>query len=400
MDISFVGFGEKFDPVPAEVTTRLVDIGRAAGSADLWRDQFPKLLEALRQRAQVDSVTSSSAIEGVVAPAARAQVMVEDAQAQPRNRSEAELRGYSNALTYAFTEAANEAHLSLGVILHLHRLLFEPAGLAGAGQFKTADNLVVDRLPDGSRQVRFTPVPASETPQAVRDLVGACNDAIARGRDTPLVPIAAAVLDFTIIHPFADGNGRISRLLLNLLLSQAGYDVGRYVSLERLIEQSKVRYYDSLLRSTRGWEDRSHDVWPAVGYLIEIIDQAYRRFARFAEVERAAGSKRGRVRTYLEGRGQQSFSIAEIRRASPGVSEATIRLVLHELRDEGRIAGGSGRSARWQWLTSDAPADDRPADEPISGRRGPAQRTLPRGRGRRAPGADESTGSVPDRLPE
>jgi Fic family protein len=350
MDISFVGFGAKFDPVPAEVARRLLEIGRAAGRADLYRGQFPRLLDALRERARVESVTASSAIEGVVAPPARARAMVEDVEAAPRSRSEAELRGYSNALTYIFTGAATESELSLGLILHLHRLLFEPAGLAGAGQFKTADNLVVDRLPDGSRETRFTPVAAARTPETVSDLVAAYNDARRRPEQTDLVVIAAAVLDFTIIHPFADGNGRVSRLLLNLLLTQAGYDVGRYVSLERLIERSKERYYDSLLRSTRGWETGAQDVWPSIGYLVEIVEQAYSRFIRFAEVERASWSKRERVRAFLDGRGRQPFSIAEIRRAIPGVSEATIRIVLHELRDEGRIVGASGRAAQWQWV--------------------------------------------------
>lgn len=297
---------------------------------------------------------SSSAIEGVVAGVGRATMMVDEPAAVPHNRSEAELRGYSNALSYVFDEAANEAALSIGVILHLHRMLFEPTGVVGAGQMKTADNLVVDRLPDGARHVRFTPVSAAETPQAVSDLVAGYTDTVQRGIHEPLVAICAAVLDFTIIHPFSDGNGRVSRLLLNLLLSQAGYDVGRYVSLEKLIEQSKERYYDTLLRSTEGWEAGAHRVWPAISYLIEVIEQAYDRFVHFAEVERTTGSKRERVRAYLDAHGSRSFSISEIRQAVPGVSEATIRLVLHELRDEGRIVGAVGRGARWQWASRGA----------------------------------------------
>jgi len=346
---SFVGFGAKFDPVPAEVARRLGAIGRCAGRADLYRQQFPRLLDALRDRARVESVTASSAIEGVVAPAARVQAVVLEPSETPRTRSEQELRGYSNALTHVFTEAAHETQLSVGVILHLHRLLFEPTRMVGAGRFKTADNLVVGRRPGGATAVRFRPVAAARTPQAVADLVGSFNDVVARGTHDRMLLAAAAVLDFTVIHPFADGNGRVSRLLLNLLLCQAGHDVGRYVSLERLIEQTEERYYDVLLASTHGWEDGENDVWPAVAYTTEVVERAYTRFVELGETERAAGSKQERVRRYLEEHGRRSFSMAELRTALPGISDATFRVVLNSLRDEGKVVASSGRTARWRW---------------------------------------------------
>jgi Fic family protein len=322
---SFDGFGARFDLVPAEIVTRLGRIDRDAGREDLYRQELPRLLEALRDRAQVESVEASSAIEGVTAPHARAKAVVRDPTTIPRNRSEAELRGYSNALTYCFNQAVRESRLSVGLVLHLHRLLYEPAGVAGAGQFKTADNLVIERDATGHRQVRFTPVTASRTPAATADLVAMYEDVLARRTHHPIIPTAAFVLDFTIIHPFAHGNGRVSRLLLNLLLDRNGYDVGRYVSIERHIEQTKERYYDTLAASTSGWHQGSHDVWPWTRYLVEIVESAYDSFTAHAEEERSRGSKQERVRRYLEEHAQQNFSMYDLRQALPSISDSTIR---------------------------------------------------------------------------
>jgi Fic family protein len=280
--------------------------------------------------------------------------MVVEPVAAPRTRSEAELRGYSNAQTYVFDEAAREPHWTVRVSLHLHRMLYEPTGAVGAGQFKTADNLVVERRPDGERMAPFRPVSAARTPQAMSELVDSYNDSVDRGTHDPLLLICGAVLDFSVIHPFADGNGRVSRLLFNLLLAQAGFDVGRYVSLERVIEQNKERYYDVLLASTHGWQEGSHTVWPAVSYMVQVIEQCYTRFVQFADVERAVGSKRERVRRFLDEYGTRSFSMAELTRALPGVSQATIRLVLNEMRNQGTVIASSGRGARWQWVTHTA----------------------------------------------
>jgi Fic family protein len=335
--------------VPAEVAIRLGAIDRLAGQADLYRQQMPRLLEVLRDRAQVESVEASSAIEGVVAPHARAEAVIRDPSETPRNRSEAELRGYSNALTYAFDPAQSDTHLTVGLVLHLHRLLFEPAGLAGTGQFKTADNVVVERDARGQRVVRFTPVSAAATPSAIENSIGSYEDSVQRGTHHRLLLIAGFVLDFTVIHPFADGNGRISRLLTNVLLDRAGYDVGRYVSIERQIEKTKERYYASLLASTTGWHDRAHDVWPWTRYFIEVLASTYDAFTTYAEDERSHGSKQERVRRHLEDHSAVEFSIADLRKALPGISDATMRLVLRKLRDQGLVTTTTGRGAKWRW---------------------------------------------------
>lgn len=147
----------------------------------------------------------------------------------------------------------------------------------------------------------------------------------------------------------AGGNGRVSRLPINLLLDRHGYDVGRYVSVERQIERTKDRYYDVLLASTRGWHDGVHDMWPWAGYFVEILEATYDTFVEHAEEERSRGSKQERVRRYLEEHAHDSFSMRDLRQALPGISDATLRLVLHRQRDAGLVTASDGRSARWRW---------------------------------------------------
>lgn len=346
---SFSGFGARLELVPAEVVRKLGLIDHAAGRADLYRSQLPRLLEALRDRAQVESVEASSAIEGVIAPHARAEAVVRNPQEVPRNRNEAELRGYSNALTYVFNQAVSEPHLTVGLILHLHRLLYEPAGVVGAGQFKTADNLVVEPDSAGGRRIRFVPASAAKTPSAVANLVDLYEEVLRRGAHHNLILVSAFILDFTVIHPFSDGNGRVSRLLANLLLTRNGYDVGRYVSVERQIERTKERYYAALQTSTTGWHEDTHDIWPWTRYFVDVVDLVYQGFVARAEEERTRGSKQERVRRYLQEHARQGFTMRDLREALPGISDATMRVVLHQLRDEGLVEATSGRSARWSW---------------------------------------------------
>ncbi|HEV2953341.1 MAG TPA: Fic family protein, partial [Candidatus Dormibacteraeota bacterium] len=163
------------------------------------------------------------------------------------------------------------------------------------------------------------------------------------------IAVAAFSLDFTVIHPFADGNGRISRLLTNLILDRAGYDVGRYVSIERQIEKTKNRYYDSLLASTIGWASEEHDVWPWIAYLVETLDVTYNTFAHYAEQERSRGSKQDRVRRHLQEHARDSFTMGDLRQALPGISDSTMRVVLHSLRDQHLVSATAGRSGRWSW---------------------------------------------------
>ena len=332
--------------VPAQIVTRLSAIDFGRGSEALYRDQMPGLLTGLAARARVLSITASSAIEGViVADADRAQRIIDRRTTALRNRSEQELAGYRDAQDYLFQD--DWRPLNAGLILHLNRLLFAHTAAPG-GAFKTEDNLVVDRSPDGSTTVRFKPVSAAGTPFAVDDLIKRYEQAVAAGVHHPVLLSGLLVLDLLVIHPFEDGNGRVARLLTGAMLSEHGYTAGRYVSLEQAIAESADAYYQALLDSTHGWHERTADPWPWLGYFTSMIAGAYAVFADRAASAQTPGTKQQRIREHILRHAPATFRLADIRAAVPGVSDQTIRLVLEQLRNEGRVrADGTGRSATW-----------------------------------------------------
>lgn len=343
---SFLDLDRAIGHVPARVVTLLsaVDIGR--GSEAMYRDQLPGLLDALAECARVASVTTSSAIEGViVSDAVRAQGIMRGRVRSLRNRSEQEFAGYRDTLDYLVHEEWRP--LNTGLLLHLHRLLFAHTASPG-GRFKSQDNLVVDRAPDGTTSVRFRPVPSSETDFYVHELVAHYLAAIRREEHHPILLIGLFVLDLLVIHPFEDGNGRVARALTNALLADAGYGVVRYISLEQAIAQSVDAYYQALLDSTHGWHQGESDPWHWLSYLAEILAGAYRTFAQRAAAERSDGTKQERVRDYVLRHAPAMFRVSDVRMALPGVSDPTIRVVLGKLRQDGIItAEGTGRSAAW-----------------------------------------------------
>lgn len=335
--------------VPGSVVTMLSRIDTGRGREDLHHKQLPELLTALAARARVASITASSALEGVVvADQARAAQIIDGRTTVLRTRSEQEFAGYRAALDYLFT--AEWRPLNVGLLLHVHRLLFQQTQ-AGGGAFKEDDNLVVDRSPDGTVEVRFVPVPAARTEYFTVELIERYRDIVRAGQHHPALLIGLFVLDLLTIHPFADGNGRVARALTNVLLQDAGYGVGRYVSLEHLIAEQADAYYASLLTSTHGWHDRQHDVWPWLTYFISILDAAYERLQRGTTAYRSVGTKQDRVRDYVLGHAGEFFTLADIRAALPGVSDQTIRLAFDAARAEGRIElVGRGRGATWRRL--------------------------------------------------
>lgn len=336
--------------VPGEVVTLLRSIDIGAGSEALYSNQLPTLLAELAQRARGESITASSAIEGIVVPDPdRVRRIVEGRPVRLRSRSEQELAGYRKTLDYLFT--GDWAPLNVGLVPHLHRLLWSETAAEG-GQVKTSDNLVVDRSPDGTVEVRFTPVPAQQTEYYLAELIDRYTETVRGERHHPVLLVGLFVLDFLVIHPFVDGNGRVARALTSALLADAGYGVGRWVSLEQLIAEDTDGYYASLLASTREWHEDSADVWPWLTYFVRIVARAYERFTQRAASSRTSGSKQERVREYVLHHAALVFRIADIRVALPGISDQTIRLALDTLKRDGVvIPEGTGRSATWRHVT-------------------------------------------------
>jgi len=353
---SFADLDALIGRVPAHVVTQLSAIDFGRGSEALYRDQMPGLLTELADRARVQSITASSAIEGVVvADADRAERIINRRTSTLRNRSEQELAGYRDAQDYLFQQ--DWRPLNAGLILHLHRLLFAHTAMPG-GAFKTEDNLVVDRSPDGSTTVRFKPVSAVRTPFAIDDLIDRYKRAVAAGEHHPVLLSGLFVLDLLVIHPFEDGNGRVARVLSNAMLIEHGYTVGRYVSLEQAVAESADAYYQALLESTHGWHDGTSDPWPWLGYFTSVIAGAYAAFADRAAAATTPGTKQQRVREHILRRAPVTFRLADIRTAVPGVSDQTIRLVLEQLKNEGKVrADGTGRAATWTRMTNTAPSE-------------------------------------------
>lgn len=343
---SFTDLDRSLGSVPGPVVMDLgrVDVGR--GREDLFRNQLPALLTDLANRARVASITASSALEGVVvADQARAAAIIDGKATSLRTRSEQEFAGYRAALDYLFT--GEWRPLNIGLLMHLHRELFAQTKTPG-GSFKESDNVVVDRSPDGSIEVRFVPVPAARTEYFTAELVDRYVEAAGQKRHHPVLLVGLFALDLLTIHPFADGNGRVVRALTNALLDDTGYTVGKYVSIEQLIAETADDYYEALLKSTHGWHEDTNDPWPWLSYFVKVLANAYERFEQRAVSDRSIGTKQVRVREYVVSHAPKIFKISDIRVALPGVSDPTIRLALDQLKREGRVRSeGTGRSAVW-----------------------------------------------------
>jgi Fic family protein len=345
---SFVDLDRTFAGQPRELGAVLARIDTGRGQERLFEDQMPELLGQLSEHARIASITASNAIEGVVLDSERAERIAEGAR-RYRNRNEREFAGYRDAVDMLMRLDAFEP-LSVPFVLRLHRLIFHHNDGRG-GHLKSEENLIVS-YESGRREVVFTPPPPRETEFLLTELLARYEDAQREARTHPLVLIGALILDLLAIHPVADGNGRLARLLTTHELLARGYGVARYVSIEQRIYESKNSYYASLYESQRGWHEGEHTIWPWVSYLARILADAYDAFeARVAAAGERAGSKQERVRDYVLCQAPDEFRRRDIERALSGVSPATIRLVLSELRDAKRIRPeGSGPGARWHRL--------------------------------------------------
>jgi Fic family protein len=322
-------------------------IGEYRGKEALFKQQSPQVLEALRENALIQSTESSNRIEGVVAPPQRIRDLVAK-RTQPANRSEQEIAGYRDVLSTIHTNFA-DMRLTSNLVLQLHRDLFQFVP-GGGGRWKATDNDITETRADGTTVVRFKPLAAHLTPDVMAQMDDGYRKAVDAGSVEPLLAISAYVLDFLCIHPFADGNGRMARLLSLLLLYQAGYEVGRYISLESVIEGTKEGYYDSLYASSQGWHEAQHSLVPWWEYFVGVmLVKAYRDFEdRVGVTSARRGAKRDMIRDAVK-RLPKEFRYADLQRALPAVSRPTIARALRELRSEGAVrCVKSGRDAMWE----------------------------------------------------
>ena len=319
-------------------------IGEYKGRQEVYVRQSPEALELMRKLATIESIESSNRLEGIVAGRQRIEGMALRST-RPKGKSEQEIAGYRDALALIH-ERWGSLPFSEEVIRRLHALLFSYMPEKG-GRWKEEDNYIIERAPDGRESIRFRPTSARDTPEAMRQLVERFDELSRRG-DDPLIVIPLAVFDLLCIHPFASGNGRMARLLTLLLLYRSGYVVGRYISLERVFEETKETYYDALGASSRGWHEGAHDIMPWLTYFWGVMMRAYREFeARVGTVTTGYGSKTEQIELAV-GRRTGPFAISDIERECPGISRDMVRHVLRRLRDEGRIIStGVGRGARW-----------------------------------------------------
>lgn len=335
----------KLDVIPTSVGWYLADLGEARGKQELFTRQSPQRLKALREHALIESVVSSNRIEGVEVDQKRVATII-FGKPLLRDRNEEEIRGYREALNRIHEEGSSPT-LTEETILSLHAL--SRGDIWDAGKYKEKDGDIIEKLPDGTSRIRFKTLSAMKTPAVMKELIALWKEEMNEKRIHPLILMAAFNLDFLCIHPFRDGNGRVSRLILLLQCYHLGYEVGRYISLERLIEENKDRYYEALEQSSRGWHEGKHDPWPYIGFILFIMKTAYKEFEqRLARIKSPRGEKTGLVVEAIKNMPGE-FSIADIQRKSPGVSIDMVRRILKNLRAEERIEClGRGQNARWK----------------------------------------------------
>ncbi len=339
-------FSLKPESIPASTSWYLADLGEARGKQDLFTKQSPQKLKVLRENAMIESAVSSNRIEGVTVDQTRVRTLV-FGKPVLRDRDEEEVRGYRDALKLIH-EQGKSLPVSEETILNFHRLC--RGDIWDAGKYKERDGDIIERYANGRERIRFKPVEATPTPPFMHDLIKMWDHCIFERWVHPLIAMAAFNLDFLCIHPFRDGNGRVSRLLLLLQCYHLGLEVGRYISIERLIEQNKERYYETLEQSSHGWHEGKHDPWPYVNYLLYTLKTAYREFEeRVGQITSPKGAKAEMVLNAIRSQ-RGEFRLVDIERGCPGVGREWIRALLAGLKKSGEVkCHGKGPAARWAY---------------------------------------------------
>lgn len=331
-----------------DIVNYLTTIHEYRGEQRLIAERHADVLESLVEVARIQSTESSNKIEGIYTSDERLKKIVLD-KTMPKTRNECEIAGYRDVLN-TIHESFQHIPIRDTFILQLHRDLYRFENANDGGKFKTSDNIIEEEDSQGNKFVRFRPLPAWETPEAIANLCAAYNEAVNRREADPLLIIPMFIIDFLCIHPFNDGNGRMSRLLTLLLLYQHDYIVGKYISLEKLIEKTKDGYYEVLQKSSIGWTEDENDYEPFVKYMLGIITAAYRDFFERAKmVEEKKVPKPDRIEELIKNH-VGTITKSEIIENTPGISQTTIQRTLTELVKKKKIIKiGGGRYTKYTW---------------------------------------------------
>lgn len=316
------------------------------GKQDLYISAKSDVLSALLDIAKIQSTKASNGIEGILTSDDRLQALVME-KAEPQSRSEEEIAGYREVLA-TIHENYEYIPLRSNAVLQLHRDLYSYGGKGIGGRFKNVDNIIAEVDKGGYERVRFTPTPAFQTPDAMENLCQTFNEALDDGKYDALLLITMFILDFLCVHPFSDGNGRMSRLLTLLLLYRSNYIVGKYISIEMMIERSKETYYEALRQSSIGWHTGENDYQPFVSYYLGVFVKAYQEFQdRVEHLHGKPLSKTERIRNVFSKR-IGKITKSDIATLCPDISLTTIERTLKEMLDNGEIKKiGSGRGTAY-----------------------------------------------------
>ena len=334
--------------IPADLLNLITNIYSLKSKDDLRKNEYTSIYSELKKIAIVQSVKGSNAIEGIITTDERIKAIV-DQNSDPLNHNEKEIAGYRDALNHIHTNYKT-LDFNEQTILELHRIMEYNVNPDIAGRYKDTDNVILEIKDDGTRHIRFTPIPASETQKAMEQLVLAYIDARQESSINKLILIPCVILDFLCVHPFSDGNGRMSRLLTLLLLYKLGFDVGKYISLEEQINKRKDLYYSSLERSSDEWHENKNDYFYFVGNYLLTLSYCYSELdKRFLTVNSKKINKTSRIEATIFN-SLSPLSKREICEIHPDISQTTVESVLAELLKEDKIIKtGQSVATKYFW---------------------------------------------------
>ena len=331
-----------------DIVDLIAHIHEYKGQQKLFIEANQDALSELLEIAKIQSTEASNRIEGIITTEDRLKKIVKD-KTTPKNRTEREIAGYRDVLN-TIHESYDYIPVRPGMILQLHRDLYKFSGSGIGGNFKNSNNVIAETLLDGTSRISFKPIPAWKTSEAVTALCNAFNDAVNTREMDPLLLIPIFILDFLCIHPFNDGNGRMSRLMTLLTLYRAGYLVGKYISIEKMIADSKETYYEVLQESSYDWHDEMNDYAPFVRYMLGMIVGAYREFSSRVELLTNRNlSKPDRIREIIKN-SLGKMTKTEIMAKCPDISQVTVQRTLKDLLKNNEIIKiGGGRYTAYVW---------------------------------------------------